>query len=72
MKLSHIISPPASCRSPPFSASVARAADEFPDHPAEGRPVVIKLANDVAPNHVSSAWKNWPRRASMTASSSTA
>ena len=51
MKLSHIFAAGLVSLAA-FSASVARAADEFLTIQLKDGPVVIKLANDVAPNHV--------------------
>jgi peptidyl-prolyl cis-trans isomerase A (cyclophilin A) len=51
MKLSHILAA-GLVSIAAFSASVARAADEFLTIQLKDGPVVIKLANDVAPNHV--------------------
>jgi len=51
MKLSHILAA-GLVSIAAFSASVARAADEFLTIQLKDGPVVIKLANDVAPNSV--------------------
>ncbi len=70
MKLSHILAA-GLVSITAFSASVARAADEFLTIQLKDGPVVIKLANDVAPNHVKRL-EELAKKGDMMASCSTA